>query len=514
MASPLVLAVVLAALQAEPTEPEHALPVRVNAAIQRAVAHLKARQDAEGRWRWDETRYPGGLTAFCAYALLESGVPADDPVVARALEVLETLPPRSTYGAAARAFLYTRLGDDERWREHARASTAFLLEHQTGGLWGYPDPPLDMSNVQFALFALRTARRSGIDVPDEAFVDCAKSLWRWQAESGAFRYHEGRTPTASITTATLSGLAVLREVARDSKAVASALRRHEKDSRRALAWLEEHWSPERNAYGEWAWTPGFHAAGLWALERWADLEGVERVAGRDWYAEGAEHLLAEQRPEGELGDTYQDTAFALLFLRRVALSGPRSADGAKAASAVPPPSGGRPEAPAGARPLTRWLVAGPWLGREGATGLADPPFDPAAVRVEEKAKLGGKRWGPIELDAEGWTDVEARVARPSDRALWALGARLANRGEDAPIEVDLWLAFEDGWRVFLDGREVSASRRVQAPIRFDTRVALALEPGEHELLVLLDDEIGASAFGARVCAPGGGPAPAELVVEP
>jgi hypothetical protein len=62
---------------------------------------------------------------------------------------------------------------------------------------------------------------------------------------------------------------------------------------------------------------------LWALERVAVAYGLKTIGNRDWYAWGAEVLLARQQRggvwEGQYGESV-DTCFALLFLRRANLS--------------------------------------------------------------------------------------------------------------------------------------------------------------------------------------------------
>jgi len=487
------------------------LSVRVNRAITRGVAHLQGRQEQDGRWLGDETRYPGGLTAFACYALRKSGVPPTDAGLARGIAAARRIPFRSTYGASARLLLYGALADPELLPD-ARACADFLVASQSGGLWGYPWDPQDMSNVQFALFALRAARALGVDVPEAVFADCAEAIWRWYDERGAFRYHDDRIPTAGITAATLAGAAVLDEL--DLPSVDRALRKHRKELTKAREWLAAHFDAAHDAHGEDAWTPAFHTAYLWAVERDGDLRGEPRLGAHDWYAEGAGWLLANEERDGGWGKL-EDTCFALLFLRRAALSGvelPELEAEAEAGwrSALPPEA---PHPAPQVRWLDDWLVAGPWAGRPEATGLSDPPFDPARVQVAEKKRVGKRRWERVGLKPDGWTDLEEVTHRPIDQGFWALGTRLAVPA-GAEVAASLWFDFEDGWRVFLDGEEVSAEHRVGAAIAGDVRVDLHLAPGVHELLVLAEDVYGSSAFGARLAAPDGRPLVPPLIVAP
>jgi len=59
---------------------------------------------------------------------------------------------------------------------------------------------------------------------------------------------------------------------------------------------------------------------------------------------------------------------------------------------------------------------------------------------------------------------------------------------------------------------VAHERRVASAINGDVRIPLALAPGEHALLVLISDDGGAAAFGARLSAGDGSPLPAGLEV--
>ena len=60
----------------------------VNLAIDRAVGFLVSMQDKESRVWQDHHGQPGGLTALCTLAILNSGVPASDERVRPALDYL------------------------------------------------------------------------------------------------------------------------------------------------------------------------------------------------------------------------------------------------------------------------------------------------------------------------------------------------------------------------------------------------------------------------------------------
>lgn len=489
------LAVGLALLQDPPPPP--ALAVRVNQAVARGVQHLRGAQGKDGAWRGDETRYPGGMTAFVAYTLLKSGVPRRAPELASALRFLADIPHRSTYDTSVRLLLYQALGDPPAWRASAAPCLASLVASQREGLWGYPEDPIDLSNVQFALLGLRAAHDLGLEVPEETLVDAAKALWRDQDDrTGGFFYYQGRPATGGITAATLGGLALLDGFAGEHPAVGAALKKHRKDELRAEAWLAERWHPAENAWGPRTWTPSFGQAYLWAVERNCELRGLEELGGHDWYAEGAEYLVALQAEDGTFGERTEDTCFALLFLRRTTFSGGKELEelesGALAAAAA---RAKPPVLDAGAPWITRWLVAGPMPGHGGDSGLLDPPFDAAAVKPRPGGRVGSAQLEPRTLKGDGWTNLEELTGLGADMELWVLATEL---GTAEAQDLALWCSFEDGWRIYLDGAELSHGERVQAPIRPDVRVPLHLEPGTHALVVVVEDAAGSAAFEARL----------------
>lgn len=61
---------------------------KLKAAIDKGTAFLKSSQAQDGTWTSPDQP---GITAIATYALLRSGVPADDPAVQKALKYLETL---------------------------------------------------------------------------------------------------------------------------------------------------------------------------------------------------------------------------------------------------------------------------------------------------------------------------------------------------------------------------------------------------------------------------------------
>ena len=228
------------------------------------------------------------------------------------------------------------------------------------------------------------------------------------------------------------------------------------------------------------------------------------MAGQDWYRRGAEWLVATQAADGSWTSDdkpLENTCLALFFLRRATITA--SEELAEIDARIDAevrqrePYDLRP--PRAAVRLADWLLAGPWQGKPDHRALVDLPFDPAHVKVKEGAKLAKREWERVTLLADRWTNLDELTANDGDHRLWALAATLVWNGS-TPIELLLWLELEDGWDVYLDGSRVSFERRVASAINGDVRIPLALAPGEHALLVLISDDGGAAAFGARLSA--------------
>ncbi len=489
--------------------------LRVNRAIALGVDHLRRAQRSDGSFPgYDE--HPGGLTAFVAYTLAKSGVRKDDRVLARAVAALAEVELRSVYSASAQLLLWEALREPAHVGA-AQRSLDFLLANRREGVWAYPWGHLCDSNTQFALLALRSARRMGLEVPEPVLTEALAGLEMFRDPSGGFTYApRDRIAYAGITAAALASLAVLQEAAADLPRLRSALERNAELRTGAEEWLEARFDPQRNHFTDGAWTDQSHFAYLWALERWCGLTGRERIAGRDWYAEGASWLLETQARDGSFGGGMRqlaDTCFALLFLRRATVSPAAELleiyaeiDRLRAERPAPVRFPGEDALRVGA-----WWMAGPWERTRDEVLLLEPPFDPAEIRPREEAKLARKEWQLVTLHPARWTDLEELTEPAKKRRLWALSTWLVVAGAEdaAPCQALLWLEVDEGWDVLVDGQRLSRERRRTVGVGF-ARVPLALAPGEHLLTVLVDDSRGPAAFGVQLTGATGGPPPAAL----
>ena len=95
------IAALLAVSLASPARADDITAKEVRASIERGVAYLKSKQNkVDGNWA-EHRGQPGGMTALCTLALLNSGVDPEDEAVQKALAYLRGLgKPKMVYSTA------------------------------------------------------------------------------------------------------------------------------------------------------------------------------------------------------------------------------------------------------------------------------------------------------------------------------------------------------------------------------------------------------------------------------
>jgi len=302
-------------------------------AIERGVAYLKREQSPRGLWA-DSTPYPGGVTALSTLALLNAGVPADDPLIEKALAALRRIQPKKTYTVALQTMVFCTARPKQdfpliqrnvKWLEQTQ-----IRDGQRSGAWSYPRAEGDNSNSQFAVLALNEAQRAGAAVNRATWRRAADYWQRVQNLDGSWGYQPGRSGTGSMTCAGVAAIVITSGKLSGSDASVTGqqiecCRPETTDAslERGLGWLGRNFSVQRN--------PGM--SGFGATWWYYYLYGVERVGrmtarrflGRhDWYREGAEVLVGNQDPLSGLwkgkghaeDDPHIATSLALLFLSK------------------------------------------------------------------------------------------------------------------------------------------------------------------------------------------------------
>lgn len=290
----------------------------VRRAIDGGVAYLKTQQKDDGMWK-DPPGYPGGITALCTLALLESGVPVGDDAVQRSVAQLRKLTLQNTYATALATLVFCS-AEPERNQRQIERQVEWLAENQkrTGamtGAWGYPQADGDNSNSGFALLALYEADRVGVHVEKAVWRRALEYWMSAQNANGSWGYKPSTPGSGSMTCQGLACVAAASDVLGQHEANQPGPRAIEK----AAQWLGRNFSVQTNpGAGPKLWRAYY----LHALARAGRLSERRKFGDHDWYAEGAKSLLELQTVPGGFwkfeghaeSDPVIGTSLALLFL--------------------------------------------------------------------------------------------------------------------------------------------------------------------------------------------------------
>lgn len=333
-------------------------PSKVSTARERAIDFLRTSQSEDGSWTTNQTP---GISGLVIAALLDSGVPLDDPTIEKALKNLSSFvqadggiySPKSdlrNYETCISLLAFHAANKDKRYDKVIAAARDFLKklpwdddkgvkpdDARFGGAgYGASSRP-DLSNTAYLLDALKAA---GVGKDDPAMKNAVIFISRCQnlesefntlpfaskVNDGGFYYtpaaggdsakkKEGEEALRSYGSMTYAGLKsmVYAGVKADDPRVVAAVK-----------WIKKNYSVAEN--------PGMGKAGLFyyyhlfakaleamKLENLTDEKGVEH----DWRKELGDHLVSIQKPNGSWvnsekrwmeGDPNLSTAFALLTL--------------------------------------------------------------------------------------------------------------------------------------------------------------------------------------------------------
>ncbi len=223
---------------------------------------------------------------------------------------------------------------------------AYLRRYHYG-----PSSLWDNSTTQYALLGLYAAQLCGVTISPQVWTASATHLLACDRPEGketaptitshaeharieqgkkstrsggkkvqpaGFGYQDGHDLTGSMTTAGISGLSLCAAALRaQKKGTQKQFAEIDAGIRSSFAWLEQRLTVRRNPGPTHVWD-SWHNYYLYGLERACELNRVAWLGGRDWYFEGAMHLIAQQQQSGSWGNSVE-TAFALLFLKKTVL---------------------------------------------------------------------------------------------------------------------------------------------------------------------------------------------------
>ncbi len=341
----------------QPPPPPKVDQARVDAAIEKGVAYLRTLGPASMSQVAYVTQKGTNYRGLVLYTLAWAGVPAEDPGVKTLLEECVNAPLERTYSVACEAMALEKI-DRRKYRPRLAKIGQWLVDTQcANGQWSYgavlPEQPGvtysaggeggsgstvaeiplkrtvrqalpygDNSCSQYALLGLRACLEAGVVAPAQTFALAEKwwaaSLIAKDGYAGWGYSSEGKVKgkaTGSMTAGAIGSVAIARYGQRKDPKKSPLLNV-------GLLWLTPRFSVTENPAMQKEWLYYY----LYALSRAGILGEIERFGNHDWYAEGADFILKDQRPDGAwLGDTLHndvvaETCFAILFLKRATKS--------------------------------------------------------------------------------------------------------------------------------------------------------------------------------------------------
>jgi hypothetical protein len=209
-----------------------------------------------------------------------------------------------------------------------------IVQKRSGGDAG------DNSNSQYAALGIRACFNAGVEFDPKIILKAAEWWEKCQQKSkdaaGWGYCHKGQysngnltvqgdDPYGSMTAGGLGSLCIYRWILKQDY-------KRDKSVVGACNWMASNLKfPENPKYSD---TKRWVYYWIYAIERAGMIYGTEKFGSHEWYPEGAEWLLKEQKENGswvgpETGGAISDTCFAILFLRRATKPLPKVATGGK-----------------------------------------------------------------------------------------------------------------------------------------------------------------------------------------
>ena len=285
----------------------------VSKAIERMQAYLLSQQDPlTGGWEdnyANHSRHRGGETALVTFALLRSGLSAQEPELQKAIKYLNSVTMNGTYAVSLRAHCWAALSND--YRGLLTSDARWLASAQVQGLFDYgprTGPQYDHSVTQYGLLGLWEAAKRRGPQSRGVWLHASKHFINLQNPDGGWGYKGGGGSSRSMTAAGLTALLIAQEILyldrnKPEPNLSTAVER-------ATNWLDKE-----------ARENGFNRATremyyLVSLERATLASGIKSLGGRDWFKEAGEAVIRDEGGAGVIGGSYVDTAFALIFLSK------------------------------------------------------------------------------------------------------------------------------------------------------------------------------------------------------
>ena len=302
-------------------------------AVQKGITALKQAPIPQGA-RQQGNYSTWGTVALQALALLNAGVPANDPTVAKLLEFVQSYPNTFTYTTGLKCQVLAA-ADPKLYKDAIQAAADALVKSQSDvGTWSYGGGRQamgrgDNSNTQFGLLGLHEAAKAGATIPPEVWTKSQAHFTNTQLNDGGWAYvftgniripvGAGKIVTPATGSMTAAGVASLyicgvrlqtggQKVFRDDGVYPSCGNYLTSlPLAKGLEWLGKNFAVDKNP------PQGGHLNyWLYAVERVGMISGLRNLGTHDWYREGATQLVNTKK---NWGGSYDDS-LALLFLAK------------------------------------------------------------------------------------------------------------------------------------------------------------------------------------------------------
>ena len=308
--------------------PEDPLVKQVQKSQSKAIDYLRSQQKENKKdvWNWENDTLtllqPGGTSTMALLALLESGVKVDDEVVARGLKYLRTVKPQHTYVVSLQTQVFCKANQKEdangikrnvKWLEESAVRNDGSLQG-----WSYSTAAgnrADNSNTRYAISALYAAHKAGFKVAKENFWEEVRATYaKHQTEGGGWSYTNGQRNAKGTHTMTCSGVLCLTlandVIAKEDKVTTTAIKAGNE-------WIAKEFVLENAPHTFYNFDV---IAALGRASEKKDFGTKDKKI--EWYKDGCEWLLKNQKPTGEWIIPRQaidnfpviSTSFALRFL--------------------------------------------------------------------------------------------------------------------------------------------------------------------------------------------------------